>query len=301
MKYWFLTVKVLTNLCIFMLFYAGCAPDRLRNLYARLLGPPLLQNPTSIHLSHSSSLMTQQQEPLTERCKNCGTTLNGAYCYRCGQKHLPETRSLKLLLMDALDHIFSLDNTLLRTLATLIKSPGKLTQEYLMGRRVRYTFPLRLYLIVSFVYFFVTAGMLAQVPVSLENPQVTLVLELLPKILFFMVPVMALLLKILYRPIYYFEHLIFSLHIHAITFVFFSLRSLLQVLVIRNATQEILTLTIIVAAFDMLIQLGAFVYFIAALRKVYGQTLGTSIGKGMLLGVGYIAVLAGIVTLVAKY
>lgn len=204
-------------------------------------------------------------------------------------------------MLDALDQIFSLDNTLLRTLATLIKSPGKLTQEYLMGRRVRYTFPLRLYLIVSFVYFFVTAVILAQVPVSLKNPQVALVLELLPKILFFMVPVMALLLKLVYRSVYYFEHLIFSLHIHAITFVLFTFRGFLQVLVIRHAIQEISTLTIVVAVVDMLIQLGAFVYFIAALRRVYGRSLMANIGSGMLVGLGYVAVLAGIVTLAAKY
>lgn len=44
----------LSNLCIFVLFYAGCAPDRLRDLYARFLGVPLPQNPNSVHLSHSS-------------------------------------------------------------------------------------------------------------------------------------------------------------------------------------------------------------------------------------------------------
>ncbi len=245
--------------------------------------------------------MTQQHEHPAERCENCGTTLNGPFCYNCGQKHLPENRSFKTLVLDGMDQLFSLDNTLLRTLATLIKSPGKLTQSYLRGRRVRYTLPLRLYLIVSFIYFFVTAIIISQVPMALQDERVALVLELLPKILFFMVPVMALLLKLVYRTVYYFEHLIFSLHIHAITFVLFTLRGLFQVLAIRNVTQEISTLTILIAITDMLIQLGAFVYFIAALRRVYEQSLGVSIGKGMLLGIGYIAVLAGLVALAATF
>lgn len=245
--------------------------------------------------------MTQQHEHAAERCENCGTTLNGSFCYNCGQKHLPAIRSIKTLVLDGLDQLFSLDNTLLRTLATLIKSPGKLTQSYLRGRRIRYTLPLRLYLIVSFIYFFVTAIILSQVPVALQDERVALVLELLPKILFFMVPVMALLLKLVYRTVFYFEHLIFSLHIHAITFVLFTLRGLFQALAIRNVTQEISTLTILVAVMDMLIQLGAFVYFIAALRRVYGQSLGVSIGKGMLLGAGYVAVLVGLVALAATF
>lgn len=51
--------------------------------------------------------------------------------------------------------LFSYDAKIWQTLAALVRRPGLLTAEYLVGRRVRYLRPLRLYLSASLVYFLV--------------------------------------------------------------------------------------------------------------------------------------------------
>jgi hypothetical protein len=50
-------------------------------------------------------------------------------------------------------HYFAAEGRLWRTLATLVSHPGKLTNEYLAGRKGKYVLPLRLYLTVSVVFF----------------------------------------------------------------------------------------------------------------------------------------------------
>ena len=47
-------------------------------------------------------------------------------------------------------HYVALEGTLWRTLGLLLRHPGRLTREYLDGRRRRYVLPLRLYLTASF-------------------------------------------------------------------------------------------------------------------------------------------------------
>ena len=45
------------------------------------------------------------------------------------------------------------DSRLWRTLAALLLRPGYLTREFLAGRRARYLPPVRLYLVISLVFF----------------------------------------------------------------------------------------------------------------------------------------------------
>jgi Protein of unknown function (DUF3667) len=90
-------------------------------------------------------------------CDNCGAVLVGPYCHACGQSaERPET-SVRGFLRHAAADLTSLDSRFLRTLALLLARPGRLTREYLDGRRVRYTQPLSLYLAAAAVFFFVNA------------------------------------------------------------------------------------------------------------------------------------------------
>src|SRR5210317_1561489 len=59
-----------------------------------------------------------------------------------------------------MEDFLDLDSRLMRTLKPLLLHPGKLTRDYLDGRRFRYTPPLRLY-IFSSMAFFILAAMLA--------------------------------------------------------------------------------------------------------------------------------------------
>lgn len=87
-------------------------------------------------------------------CLNCHRMIiDFNYCPHCGQQNTDKQVPVRLLFRDMVDELFSMDSRLFRSLATLISKPGHLTNEYNNGRRQRYVAPLRLYLIVTIVYF----------------------------------------------------------------------------------------------------------------------------------------------------
>ena len=88
-------------------------------------------------------------------CLNCGTELRGQYCGSCGQRARGRLISLWELLQDAFGDLFEIDSRLWRTLIPLLIRPGKLTLDYLEGRRARYMPPFRMYLVLSVVFFVV--------------------------------------------------------------------------------------------------------------------------------------------------
>ena len=90
-----------------------------------------------------------------ETCLNCGATLGGQYCGSCGQRATNRLISIWELLRDAFGDLLELDSRLWRTLIPLITRPGKLTRDYLEGRRARYMPPFRMYLVLSIVFFLI--------------------------------------------------------------------------------------------------------------------------------------------------
>ncbi len=87
------------------------------------------------------------------RCKNCDAVLLGRFCVNCSQAanvHVPTTKELVHELLEGITHS---DSRLWRTLTTLWFKPGKLTEEFVAGRRVAYLPPFRLYLILSIIFF----------------------------------------------------------------------------------------------------------------------------------------------------
>lgn len=88
-------------------------------------------------------------------CLNCGTRLRGQYCGTCGQKAHGRMIRLWDLIADAFGDIFELDSRLWRTLVPLLFRPGKLTADYLAGRRARFMPPFRTYLVLSLLFFVV--------------------------------------------------------------------------------------------------------------------------------------------------
>src|SRR6266568_723097 len=96
----------------------------------------------------------RQRAPLTH-CENCGAQLTGRYCAQCGQAAIDYRRSFRHVIVDVLDSFLNWDSKFFATLGLLITRPWRLTNEFLAGRRVRYVHPLRLYLLVSILFFFV--------------------------------------------------------------------------------------------------------------------------------------------------
>jgi hypothetical protein len=90
-------------------------------------------------------------------CANCGTALTGSFCHACGQRaHVH--RSLLHLGEEFLHGLLHFDAKAWRTLPMLVARPGKLTREYIEGRRTRYVSPLALFLFMVFFMFFVVSS-----------------------------------------------------------------------------------------------------------------------------------------------
>lgn len=86
-------------------------------------------------------------------CANCETPLQGAYCHACGQSaHVH--RSLLHLAEELLHGTLHFETKAWRTLPALLFQPGRLTREYIEGRRARYVSPLALFLFMVFLMFF---------------------------------------------------------------------------------------------------------------------------------------------------
>jgi len=87
-------------------------------------------------------------------CPNCGSSLGGAYCSTCGQKAQSLREPVRRFVVEALDEFIGLDGRFWRTMGLLLFRPGRLTNEYLGGRRVRYLRPLRIYISTTILFFF---------------------------------------------------------------------------------------------------------------------------------------------------
>lgn len=88
-------------------------------------------------------------------CLNCGTRLKGQYCGLCGQRARNRLISLWELISEAFGDLLEIDSRLWRTLIPLLTRPGRLTRDYLEGRRARYMPPFRTYLVLSVIFFVV--------------------------------------------------------------------------------------------------------------------------------------------------
>jgi hypothetical protein len=88
-------------------------------------------------------------------CLNCGTTLTGKFCHNCGQENLEIKESFGHMITHAVSDYFHFDHQFFHTLQPLLFKPGKLTNEYMAGRRVQYLHPVKMYIFISLVFFIV--------------------------------------------------------------------------------------------------------------------------------------------------
>jgi hypothetical protein len=87
-------------------------------------------------------------------CANCGTALEGHYCHACGQAgHVH--RTVGHIFEEFLHGLYHFDSKAWRTLPLLVFRPGRLTRDYVYGKRARYIAPLALFLLTVFLMFFV--------------------------------------------------------------------------------------------------------------------------------------------------
>jgi len=86
-------------------------------------------------------------------CGDCGATLAGAYCAQCGQHAHESARSISALLRDAWHLATHVDDRFWKSIYFLFLRPGHLTKEYFLDHRARFIAPVRLYLMISALFF----------------------------------------------------------------------------------------------------------------------------------------------------
>lgn len=88
-------------------------------------------------------------------CLNCNAAVSDKYCGRCGQRVEHAIHTVWHFTQEAAEDLTHADSRLWSTILALLFKPGFLTKEFLAGRRVRYLPPLRLYLVLSVLFFLV--------------------------------------------------------------------------------------------------------------------------------------------------
>jgi Protein of unknown function (DUF3667) len=102
----------------------------------------------------------------------------------------------------------------------------------------------------------------------------------IPKLMFLLLPLFALLVGMLYsrKKYYYSQHAIFSIHFHCFFFL---------LMLIAGLVTDLLNSLWVVFGFPVLVLGLAFVYLVAALRRMFGQPVWLSFLKASLITVLY--------------
>ncbi len=90
-----------------------------------------------------------------EACANCDTPLQGEWCQACGQKRVhPDDLSLHHAGHHLFHELLHLDSRVWSSLRLLLTRPGLLSLDFLEGRRQRHLHPIRIFLLMAALFFF---------------------------------------------------------------------------------------------------------------------------------------------------
>lgn len=91
----------------------------------------------------------------SDHCLNCGAHYDSSYnyCPQCGQENTDNYVSTKTLLSEFFNNYLSLDSRFVRTIGPFLFKPGKVTNDFLEGKRLKYAHPIRWYLVISLIQF----------------------------------------------------------------------------------------------------------------------------------------------------
>ncbi len=91
------------------------------------------------------------------RCLNCAYELDKSekYCAACGQLNSTKKLSFDDFFNEFFAGIFAYDSRFRRTLRALLFQPGKISKDYIQGKRMRYANPFRFYLSASIIFFLI--------------------------------------------------------------------------------------------------------------------------------------------------
>lgn len=87
-------------------------------------------------------------------CLNCGHQVDERFCPHCGQENIESRQPFHFLFTHFIEDFTHYDGQFWRTIQYLFTRPGLLTKEYLSGKRQLYVAPVKLYIFISFLTFF---------------------------------------------------------------------------------------------------------------------------------------------------
>ncbi len=228
-------------------------------------------------------------------CLNCGEHVSGNYCPNCGQKFQPTKLPLRIYLEDTVETLFNIDNRVFKTLKDLFIKPGKITKDYIAGHRATYLPPLRIYVSISVLYFFlaIITGSTQVFLVNLDTGQGDSgFAKILQLSMFVLVPVFGLIVKWFHRKRggFYVEYLIFALHIHSVWFLLLCFSVVASWSYTFFGGSEGSALYYIVAAVQIIERSLFMIYLVVYLKKVFEQPWWKAILKTM--GILFLYILA---------
>ncbi|MEL7449022.1 MAG: DUF3667 domain-containing protein [Pseudomonadota bacterium] len=220
-------------------------------------------------------------------CKNCGAPLEARFCPQCGQQDIDLQRPFFTLFRELVFEAFDVDGRAARTIVTLFVHPGALTARFLAGHRKEFTSPVRLYLVISVVFFLVVAWVVRRgilFEVSEESVgEVRMLTENLPTLMFIFLPGFALLLKAAYWRRLYFDHLVHALHLHAAAYA---------VLAVLMPTEQASNEHWIWLALHIVLATYLLVYLVVSFRRVYESGWLVTAIKAFVVFIAYLSLLS---------
>ena len=103
-------------------------------------------------------------------CLNCRQVVEKRYCPNCGQENTDTRKTFHHLFVHFFEDLTHYENAFWKTIRNLLFRPGSLTTEYMSGKRMSYLAPVRLYIFISFVTFFLM-GVLPSGDEETESPK----------------------------------------------------------------------------------------------------------------------------------
>ena len=91
------------------------------------------------------------------QCLNCGhpLDLSDKYCPNCSQANSTKKLTISDFFEEFFSNVLSYDSKLLQTLTALLWRPGKISKEYISGKRLSYANPFRFLLSLAIIYFLI--------------------------------------------------------------------------------------------------------------------------------------------------
>ena len=224
-------------------------------------------------------------------CTNCSEPLPGQadFCPVCGQSIKVITRPWREVFGELLKDLFDIDGRMLLSVRLLMTRPGFLSKEYINGRRLSYTSPVRMYLIISLVFFFVLPLILPDSTVSSSTREVSV--DQYSQAMFVLLPIFALLLKMLYRNVFYLPHIVFTIHLFSAMFIVFA--AILSIEIQADLHIAVLLMQVVLLVYML-------AYLLIALRVTYRDSwLKTSL-KCLALLVLFLPIIVGAIELASR-